>query len=242
MIGGLPAVQIPVLPRVGGFLYPFPVQPHDIGWRLIGERRLCQRLDHGVLPVRASSEQVGLPAAPCTDLINVRRLHIGVSHRIALYHTVVNYIERGPELRPGYELLVWMIVVQLASDLSQRLGLPRRMRFAENGYRRIILLELVHVAIHIRITEIVVKDNNRQVNVRIVLTGVRIILPDARCIPELVRIGRIRVPVKKPDVVCLLRCGVVDPISLVFLQSSRISTSSAQVVSLAQLSFNGVGY
>ena len=73
-----------------------------------------------------------------------------------------------------------------------------------------MLLELVEITVYIRITEIVVKDDDREINVRICLDTIGIVLPNTGCIPQFVGISRERVPVEEADVLRLLCRGIVD--------------------------------
>jgi hypothetical protein len=67
-----------------------------------------------------------------------------------------------------------------------------------------MLLELLEVAVNIRIVEIVIEDDDRKINVRIVLITIGVVLANTGREPEFVGIGRERVPVEKTDIRRLL--------------------------------------
>jgi len=103
-----------------------------------------------------------------------------------------------------------MLVLQVDGEAVQCPCFSRRVGITENSDRRIMLLELVEIAIDVRVAEIVVKDDDREIDVRIRLIPIGVVLPNTGCIPQFVCIGRERVAVEKADVVCLLRCNIVD--------------------------------
>ena len=106
-----------------------------------------------------------------------------------------------------------MLVLQAAGKIVQRLCFSRRVGITENSDRRIMLLKLVEITVYIRITEIVVKDDDREIDVRIFLDTIGVVLPNTGCIPQFVGISRERVPVKEADVLRLLCRGIVDSAS-----------------------------
>ena len=103
-----------------------------------------------------------------------------------------------------------MLVLQVAGKVVQPLCFSRRVGITENSDRRIMLFKLVEITVYIRITEIVVKDDDREINVRIFLDTIGVVLPNTGCIPQFVGISRERVPVEEANIVCLFRCGIID--------------------------------
>lgn len=87
---------------------------------------------------------------------------------------------------------------------------PRRVHVAEDGDRRVMLIESVQVAGDVRVAEVVVEDDDREVNVRVVVGEILVVLADARRVSEFVGIRSERMAVEKPDIVGLFGVGVGD--------------------------------
>ena len=73
-----------------------------------------------------------------------------------------------------------------------------------------MLFELVKIPVQVRIAEIIVKDDDREINVRVRLVLIGVVLPNTGCIPQFVCIGRERVPVEEANVVRLFRRSMLD--------------------------------
>jgi hypothetical protein len=147
---------------------------------------------------------VDLPATPVRTFGYLFGLYAAIAHRIPEDDLIVKHIECGLALWHDHVLLVRMPVLQVVGEVVQCSCFVRCIRITEDSYRRIMLLELVEIAIDIRVTKIVVKDDDWEIHVRICPGTIGVVLPDTGCISQFVCIGRERVPVEEADIVCLL--------------------------------------
>jgi len=183
---------------------PVPVQPDDVGGWIAGERGLGQLLDRLVLFGGTSTQEVDRASPPVLDAAEVLDGELGVAHRVPEHEVLVEDVEGGPALRHCNQGLVGIRFVQFPSDVIELVGLPPGVGVSEDPHRGIVLLEPFEVPVQVGIPEVVVEDGNGEVDVRILLDLVAVVLADADCEPEFVGVRRERMAVQEPDVVRLL--------------------------------------
>lgn len=71
-----------------------------------------------------------------------------------------------------------MLLLEIGGEIVQLLCARCRVGVTENSDGRIVCLELVEIAVDIRVAEIVVEDDDGKIDVRIVINLIRVIFSD----------------------------------------------------------------
>jgi hypothetical protein len=108
---------------------------------------------------------------------------------------------------------VRVFVPELVDDCVELRCFSGSVRVAENRDGRIVCIELIEVPSDVGVAEVVVEDDGRQLDVRILLGTVVVVLATTDRVPEFVGVGRERMAVKESDVVRLFRVSMIDPAS-----------------------------